>query len=55
MEYFAFTDHAGEVIRLPFPITLPLDEREAYMAAQIAAHNEALEPPVVSLTSDPEE
>lgn len=37
MEYFAFEAN-GEVLRLPFPTDLPLDEREAYMAAQIAAH-----------------
>ena len=37
MEYFAFLTNAGEDIRLPFPLDLPLDEREAYMAAQIAA------------------
>ena len=37
-EYFAFETPEGETIRLPFPADLPLDEREAYMAAQIAAH-----------------
>jgi hypothetical protein len=38
MDYFAFTTDDGELIRLPFPMDLPLDEREAYMAARIAAH-----------------
>lgn len=38
-EYFAFTTAAGDVIRLPFPTDLPLDEREAYMAAAIAEHD----------------
>ena len=36
-EYFAFTTEDGEVVRLPFPDDLPLDERDDYMAAQIAA------------------
>lgn len=36
-EYFAFTTAEGETVRLPFPADLPLDERETYMAAQIAA------------------
>lgn len=38
-EYFAFTTEDGEVVRLPFPVDLPLDERDAYIAAQIAAHS----------------
>jgi hypothetical protein len=37
-EYFAFPTDTGDVIRLPFPADLPLDEREAYMAAAIAEH-----------------
>ena len=37
-EYFAFTTAEGETVRLPLPAGLPLDEREAYMAAQIAAY-----------------
>lgn len=39
MDYFAFTTTSGEVIRLPFPFDLPLDERADYMAAAIAAHS----------------
>jgi len=38
-EYFAFTTEGGEVVRLPFPVDLPLDERDPYIAAQIAAHS----------------
>lgn len=37
MEYFAITTEDGAVIREPFPLDLPLDEREAYMAARLAA------------------
>jgi len=37
-EYFAFTTDTGDVIRLPFPADLPFDEREAFMAQAIAAH-----------------
>jgi hypothetical protein len=37
-EFFAFTTGTGDVIRLPFPADLPLDEREAFMAQAIAAH-----------------
>jgi hypothetical protein len=40
MEYFAFTTPKGTVIRLPFPLDLALEKREAYMAAQIAAHSD---------------
>ena len=39
MDYFEFTTDTGEVVRLPFPFDLPLDEREAYMAAALAAHS----------------
>jgi hypothetical protein len=38
-EYFAFTTEGGEVVRLPFPADVPLDERDTYIAAQIAAHS----------------
>jgi|GEM_PF-4074352 hypothetical protein len=38
MDYFQFETPSGEVIRLPFPFALPLDERETYMADAIAAH-----------------
>ena len=54
-EYFAFETQAGAVIRLPFPDALPLDERDAYMAAQADAAEAAATPPVELLTSDPEE
>jgi hypothetical protein len=37
-EYFEFTTPSGEVIRAAFPDDLPLDEREAFIAAAIAAH-----------------
>ena len=37
MDYFAFTTASGETVRLPFPIDLTLDERQAFMAAAIAA------------------
>lgn len=39
MDYFAFETDAGETIRLPFPFDLPLDEREDFMAAAMAAHS----------------
>jgi len=41
-EYFAFDTAGGDVVRLPFPADLPLDERADYMAAQIAAHADTL-------------
>lgn len=37
MEYFAFVTASGERCVLPFPIALPLDEREQYMTDAIAA------------------
>ncbi|MFN8995502.1 MAG: hypothetical protein ACK5X3_17810 [Pseudomonadota bacterium] len=36
-EFFAFTTADGETVRLPFPADLPLDERDDFMAAAIAA------------------
>ncbi|MFY7922881.1 MAG: hypothetical protein ACOVSI_10740 [Gemmatimonas sp.] len=55
-EYFAFTTQEGETVRLPFPADLPLDERDAYMAAQIAAYAPPAETPDVAdpLPSDEE-
>lgn len=38
-EYFAFETAMGDVIRLPFPADLPLDEREAFIAAAISEHD----------------
>lgn len=38
MDYFAITTKDGTVLRLPFPMDLPLTERADYMAAALAAH-----------------
>lgn len=43
MDYFQFETPTGEVVRLPFPFDLPLDEREQYMADAIAAHSPSSE------------
>lgn len=39
-EFFQFETAAGDVIRVPFPPDLPLDERETFMADEIAAHSD---------------
>lgn len=36
-EYFLHPVSPSEAARIPFPVELPLDEREAYMAAPPAA------------------
>lgn len=51
-EFFATTAADGTTTRLPFPLDVPLDERDAYMAATTAAEPPAAVAPAPTPDED---